>query len=47
MSVTRQGHQSLAILTADDLASLQETAHLLRPPKNARRGPLAHHERWC
>lgn len=35
--VTRQGHQSLAILPADELASLQETAHLLRSPKNARR----------
>lgn len=35
--VTRQGHQALAILPADELASLQETAHLLRSPKNARR----------
>lgn len=35
--VTRQGHQALAILPADELASLLETAHLLRSPKNARR----------
>jgi antitoxin YefM len=35
--VTRQGHQTLAILPADELASIQETAHLLRSPKNARR----------
>ncbi len=35
--VTRQGHQDLAILPADELASLQETAHLLRSPRNARR----------
>ncbi len=35
--VTRQGHQDLAILPADELASIQETAHLLRSPKNARR----------
>lgn len=35
--VTRQGHQDLAILPADELASIQETAYLLRSPKNARR----------
>jgi antitoxin YefM len=35
--VTRQGHQDLAILPADELASIQETAQLLRSPKNARR----------
>ena len=35
--VTRQGHQDLAILPADELASILETAHLLRSPKNARR----------
>lgn len=35
--VTRQGHQDLAILPADELAGIQETAHLLRSPKNARR----------
>ncbi|CAN5891446.1 hypothetical protein BH11GEM2_BH11GEM2_00710 [soil metagenome] len=35
--VSRKGHQDLAILPADELASIQETAHLLRSPKNARR----------
>lgn len=35
--VTRNGHQDLAILPADELASMQETAHLLRSPKNAAR----------
>lgn len=35
--VQRKGHQDLAILPADELASIQETAHLLRSPKNARR----------
>ena len=35
--VTRQGHQDLAILPADELASIQATVHLLRSPKNARR----------
>lgn len=35
--VTRQGHQSLAILPADELASIQEAAHLPRSPKSARR----------
>jgi antitoxin YefM len=35
--VTRNGHQDLAILPADELASIQETAYLLRSPKNARR----------
>jgi antitoxin YefM len=35
--VKRRGHQDLAILPADELASLLETAHLLRSPANARR----------
>jgi antitoxin YefM len=35
--VSRNGHQDLAILPADELASIQETAYLLRSPKNARR----------
>ena len=30
----RRGHQDLALIPADELASLQETAHLLRSPKN-------------
>jgi antitoxin YefM len=35
--VTRKGHQDLAILPAEELAGLRETAHLLRSPRNARR----------
>jgi antitoxin YefM len=35
--VKRRGHRDLAILPADELASLMETAHLLRSPANARR----------
>ena len=35
--VSRRGHQDLAILPAAELASLRETAHLMRSPKNARR----------
>ena len=33
----RRGHQDMALLPADELASLQETAYLLRSPKNATR----------
>lgn len=35
--VERRGHQTMAILPADELASLRETAHLLRSPRNAAR----------
>lgn len=35
--VERRGHQSMAMLPAEELASLRETAHLLRSPKNAAR----------
>jgi len=35
--VSRRGHQDIAILPADELESLRETAHLMRSPKNARR----------
>ncbi len=35
--VSRKGHQDLAILPAEELSSIRETAHLLRSPKNARR----------
>lgn len=35
--VTRRGHQDMAILPADELEGLRETAYLLRSPKNARR----------
>jgi antitoxin YefM len=33
----RRGHETMALLPADELSSLQETAHLLRSPKNAAR----------
>jgi len=33
--VERRGHDALAILPADELASLEATAHLLRSPRNA------------
>ena len=35
--ITRRDHQDLALIAADELASLRETAHLLRSPKNAAR----------
>jgi antitoxin YefM len=35
--VSRRGHQDMAILPADELEGLRETAHLMRSPKNARR----------
>lgn len=31
----RKGHQDLALLPAEELESLRETAHLMRSPKNA------------
>ncbi len=33
----RRGHDTMALLPADELNSLQETAHLMRSPKNATR----------
>lgn len=33
----RRGHEDLALLPAEELASLRETAHLLRSPPNAAR----------
>ena len=33
----RRGHDTMALLPADELRSLQETVHLLRSPKNAAR----------
>jgi antitoxin YefM len=33
----RRGHEDLALLPADELRALQETAHLLRSPTNALR----------
>jgi antitoxin YefM len=33
----RRGHRTVALIDADELESLRETAHLLRSPKNALR----------
>jgi antitoxin YefM len=35
--VRRRGARDVAIIPADELSSLMETAHLLRSPKNAER----------
>ena len=35
--ITRRGAADVALIAADELSSLQETAHLLRSPKNAAR----------
>lgn len=35
--VRRKGEQRVALVPADELAGLMETAHLLRSPRNARR----------
>jgi prevent-host-death family protein len=35
--ITRRGHEDMALLPADELSSLQETAYLLRSPANATR----------
>jgi len=35
--IRRRGAEDVALIAADELESLQETAHLLRSPKNARR----------
>jgi len=35
--VRRRGARDVALVPADELASLMETAHLLRSPQNARR----------
>jgi antitoxin YefM len=35
--VSRRGKKSVAMIPADELAGLIETAHLLRSPKNAQR----------
>jgi len=35
--VVRKGEKQVAMVPADELAGLIETAHLLRSPKNARR----------
>lgn len=35
--ITRRNHEDVALIPATELRSLEETAHLLRSPKNARR----------
>lgn len=35
--ITRRGHEDVAMLPADELRSLEETAYLLRSPANAAR----------
>ncbi|MBI4421211.1 MAG: type II toxin-antitoxin system Phd/YefM family antitoxin [Gemmatimonadetes bacterium] len=35
--IHRRGHEDMALLPADELASLRETAYLLRSPANAAR----------
>ena len=35
--ITRRGEEKAALISADELSGLMETAHLLRSPANARR----------
>lgn len=35
--INRRGHEDVAMVSASEISSLLETAHLLRSPKNARR----------
>ena len=35
--IQRRGEEDVALISADELSSLLETAHLLRSPKNAER----------
>lgn len=35
--ISRRGYEDVALVTASELSSLLETAHLLRSPKNAQR----------
>jgi len=42
--ISRRGRHDVALISADELAGLLETTHLLRSPKNARR-LLAAYER--
>jgi antitoxin YefM len=35
--IRRRGHEDMALLPAEELRGLEETAHLLRSPKNAQR----------
>lgn len=39
--ITRNGEQSVVMLSLEDYKALEETAHLLRTPANARRLLLA------
>jgi len=41
--IQRRGSADVALIAADELASLLETAHLLRSPANARRLLAAYH----
>ncbi len=35
--IKRRGHEDMALIPAEELRSLEESAHLLRSPKNAQR----------
>jgi antitoxin YefM len=35
--ITRRGHSNVVLINAEELSGLEETAHLLRSPANARR----------
>jgi antitoxin YefM len=35
--ISRRGHEDMAVIPVYELRSLEETAHLLRSPENARR----------
>ena len=35
--IQRRGHEEMALIPAEELAGLRETAHLLRSPRNAAR----------
>ncbi len=35
--ITRRGHEDMALIPADELRGLEESAHLMRSPKNAQR----------
>ena len=37
VTITRRGHEDVALISARELRSLQETAHLLRSPSNRER----------
>ena len=37
LTIHRRGSEDVVLLPASELASLQETAHLLRSPRNAKR----------